>query len=164
MLINPDQVRAQIDALKLRYPDLFADEDGWDLTLSSESDLDDLLAQLVAKEREAAAMAEAIRAHVDDLHMRRDRFKRRIEAAREMMLKFMQIAGVRKRELPAATLSVRAGGTKIIINDEASVPSTFCRIKSEPDKTAIKSYLEDGNSPNWASLVKGEDGITVRTR
>lgn len=164
MMINPEQVRAQIEALKLRYPDIFADEDGWDLTLSSESGLDDLLAQLVTKEREAAAMADAVIAQIDDLLARVDRFKLRSKAARDLMLKFLQIAGVRKRELPAATVSIRAGGTRVVINDEASVPSSFCRIKREPDKTAIKAHLEEGNSPNWASLVKGDESISMRFR
>jgi hypothetical protein len=164
MKINPEQVRAQIEALKLRYPDLFADEEGWDLTLSSESELDDILAHLVAKEREAAAMAGAIASQVVNLEARQARFERRSKAARELILKLLQSAGVRKRELPAATLSVHAGGTRVVINDEASVPSSFCRIKREPDKTAVKAFLEAGNTPNWASLVKGDEGLTVRFR
>lgn len=164
MMINPEQVRAQIEALKLRYPDLFADEDGWELTLSSESGLDDLLAQLVTKERAASAMAGAIAKQIADLEARQFRFELRSKAARDLMLKLLQVAGVRKRELPAATLSVRTGGTKVVINDESSVPDALCRFKREPDKIFVKAFLEAGNTPNWASLVKGDESISVRFR
>ena len=164
MRIDPNHVRAQIELLRYSYPGLFADGEDWELVLDSETDLDGLLNQLIAQERDAAAMTGAIATQIADLKARQCRFEQRSKAARDLMLKVMQAANVRKRELPAATLSIRNGSTRLVINDDESVPDDMCRIKREPDKAKIKDALMAGSTFNWAALVRGDDGLTVRVK
>ena len=164
MRLDPNHIRAHIESLRHSYPDLFADCEDWELVLDSETNLDDLLNQLIAQERDAAAMTGAIATQIADLKARQCRYEQRSKVARDLMLRVMQTANVRKRELPAATLSIRSGSTRLAINDEASVPDNMCRFKREPDKEKIKEALLSGQTFNWAALICGDDGLTVRVK
>lgn len=50
---------------------------------------------------------------------------------------------------------------KVVI-DEDAVPDEYCRIKREPNKTAIKEMLQSGVQTNWARLERGEDKLTYK--
>lgn len=54
------------------------------------------------------------------------------------------------------SFSVRATQDKTIIDDETKIPNEFLKIKTEPDKTAIKEALKSGKKFAWAHLEKGE--------
>ena len=57
--LDPTFVRAQIEALRVAYPDIADDEDQWLLTLESETDLREFLTLAVRRMR-----AKIGRAHV----------------------------------------------------------------------------------------------------
>ena len=80
------------------------------------------------------------------------------------MLKVLQAANLPKVELPEATLSIRNGSEKVVINDETSVPHEYCYVKYTPNKTRIKELLKSGTTLNWAALVIGEPTIAIRTK
>lgn len=54
------------------------------------------------------------------------------------------------------SFSVRATQEKTIIDDETQIPNEFLKIKTEPDKTAIKEAIKNGQTFEWAHLEKGE--------
>src|SRR5580765_8768669 len=111
--LDPIFVRAQIDALRVAYPDIADDEDQWLLTLESETDLREFLTLAVRRMRASEGLAAGAAAEVEELaapaKARQQRFERRSEAMRELMFKLMNQAELRKLELPLATLSIRAG-------------------------------------------------------
>ena len=37
-------------------------------------------------------------------------------------------------------------------------------MKYTPDKTKIKELLKAGTTLNWAALIQGEPGVTIRTK
>lgn len=163
-MLNPDHVRAQIEQVKLIYPDLITDDDAWDITLASETDLDAALNGLIAYEAEAAAMAGAMATRMANLEARQKRYERRSQAAREVIKRLLQTAGVRKRELPEATVSLAAARSRTVVLDCAAVPDDLCRIKREPDLTKIKAFIDAGNSPNWAVIQSGSETLNLRSK
>src|SRR5580765_7365025 len=132
--IDPIFVLAQIELLRLRYPQIWDDDDSLAITLEGETDLHEVLAAIVARICDAEEYAEADNKLINDLKERRDRFNTRYDAMRMLAMKLMNAAGVRKVVLPQKTLSIGAGPHKVIITDEAALPSNCLRIKREPDK------------------------------
>jgi hypothetical protein len=162
--IDPTFVLAQIELLRLRYPQIWDDDDTLEIVLESETDLNDALAAIVERMCEAEAFAIAINAVVNNLRDRRDRFNNRYEAMRTLVFKLMSSADVRKVELVQATLSIRAGQPKVIVTDEAALPIDCVRIKREPDKVAIKEHLARGEPVPGAELSNAEPTLAVRTK
>lgn len=162
MRLDPAIIEHQIANLKIAFPDLADDEDGWSITIESETELDDMLTKLIRMISDTNALGEGTQARVDELTARRNRFKRRIEAYRSLIFKLMQAAELTKRELPEATLSIRAGTQKVIIADESLIPVTLC--ESTPNKTKIKEALTNGESVPGASLSNAEPTLSVRVK
>ena len=83
---------------------------------------------------------------------------------RALAFKVLVQAGVKKLELVAATLSIRAGQPRVIITDEARLPEQFVRIKREPDKHLIASHLKAGERVEGAELSNSEPTLAVRVK
>jgi hypothetical protein len=164
MNLDPAIIKLQIDNLRLQFPELESDEETWLLSLESETDLDGFLAKLVDRLDEESALAGGLAGMIAQWEVRLARYEARQKRLRMMALVMMQAAGVKKKELPTATLSVSKGREKVVINDDASVPDGYCRFKREPNLTMIKEMLagKDAEPVNWAALVQGEPTLTVR--
>lgn len=162
--MNLALVRQQIDNLLLLYPELAEDEFLRADMVEGSTDAHDFLRMLERRRQEAQCMVDALEDNFTQLRERQMRLERRVEAMRAMMLKVMETAALRKVQLPEATISIHNGKEKLIINDEASVPKEFCYVKYTPNKTAIKELLKAGAPCNWAAIVQGEPGVTIRTK
>lgn len=88
--------------------------------------------------------------------------KSRMEAHRKMMHAVMDAIGVKSKKLPEATISVSSGRVSLQLADDFSPPQGYYRTKIEPDKAAIKSALEAGETMPGAELVTGNPILTVR--
>lgn len=164
MNLHPDLVRRCVANLLLQHPELFDDEEARSLSIESETPAIDYLHTIEHRRREADMMAGAIAAQIAQLELRQERFVRQEKACRDIALKIMNEAALTKLVLPEATYSVRAGQQKLIIKDEDAIPIDFCRIKREPDKTAIKTAMMNGWSPPWAELSNAEPSLSVRVK
>lgn len=163
MRLDPAVVRQQLEQLKLLYPELVADDDAWGLTLESETDLTALLTMAEESRQEAAAWAAGIATRIAELGIRQQRYERREQAMRVLIFKFLKAAEVPKIELAIATLSIRKGGSKLVIPDDTAVPDEFCKVTRTPDKVLIKDALKSV-SFNWAALETGPESIAIRTK
>ena len=161
-MLRPDQVRIQINDIKLSYPELTEDADMLADVLEGQTDLFEVLRLLVNQDQEARLLAEAVQDSIDAMVSRKQRFKRRSEALRGMMQNLMDDAGQRKLELPEATLSVRNVPGKVIIISEDELPDGCVRIKREPDKTAIKERITSEGGCPGATMSNGSETISVR--
>ncbi len=159
---DPQIIRLQIEQLLRQFPEL--QEDDVPLALESETDAIEYLRSIERIRQDAVAMAKSVDLVMDDLKVRRDRFERRDEAIRQLMLQMLQAANLRKLELPECTLTVRNGSPKVIVTDEAAIPETFIRIKREPDKAGIKTALQDGTPVPGATLSNAEENLAIRTK
>jgi Siphovirus Gp157 len=162
--LDPTFVRAQIEALRVSYPQIADDEDRWLLTLESETRLPEFLAVAVNRMQDADAKIEGIGDLIAELKARCDRFEQRSDAMRGLMFKVMQAAEVRKIELAAATLSIRAGQPRVIITDETRLPPNCVRIKREPDKVMIRELIDQGVPVAGAEISNSEPVLSVRIK
>jgi hypothetical protein len=132
-------------------------------TLDGQTDALDILDQLIAQDRDAAALATAIKAQISDLTARKARMEARSRAAKAAMLTLLDAVGARKIERPAATVSRRSGSASVVITDETAVPSQLCQIRKVPDKKAIKAQIDAGEDVPGAEIKIGADGVTLRS-
>jgi hypothetical protein len=165
--LDPTFVRAQIELLRITHPGIWDDGDEQLLAdmLEAETGLFEFLMTLMRRALvDDAAVVRGSDAIVTEFRERRDRYERRIEAARTLAFKLMQQANVRKIELPIATLSIRAGQPRVIITDEAALPENCIRVRKEPDKIAIKEQLAHGEPVPGAELSNSEPVLSVRVK
>lgn len=164
MRIDVATLRRQVEALKASYPELEEDETLFADTIEGETDVYEVLADLVRREQSAKHQAKAVYAYCESLQARAARFERQQEAARELIKRVMDAAGLRKAPLPEATLSVSAGRPKLIITDLAAIPAEFTETVTEtrPDKAAIKEALQTGKAVDGAILSNAEPVLSIR--
>ena len=164
MRIDPQIVHHQITNLIVAYPELADDGDSWSMALASETELDEMLTRLIVMIGDSQTLIDGTMIRMDELEARRDRFRRRIEAYRSLMFKLMDAADVRKRELPLATVSVRAGTPKVIVTDDTQLPDSVCKIIRKPDLTKIKEFLSVYGPITGAEMSNGEPSLAIRTK
>jgi hypothetical protein len=163
--LHPDIIRAQIAQLRLAYGELEQDDEAWLASLESETSLTELADKLIDRERECAALAGGCAQREIELAERRKRFEDQSKRIRGVLLALLQAANVRKLERPEATISIRAGGEKVEIPDDAAVPDQFCTIKKIPNKTLIKELLlNTAAKPNWAMLNRSPETLSMRVK
>jgi hypothetical protein len=163
--LDPVFVRAQIDLLRVRCPEIDDDDDKLRVDmLEAETDLHEFLDAVIARKQWAEEFAETIGRLIEKNKIRLARHERIAEAMRETAHKIMDHAGVRKFVLPRATLSIRAGMPKVIVTDEAALPPDCVRVRTEPDKIAIKEHLARGEPVPGAALSNSEETLAVRDK
>ena len=162
--LDPTFLRTHIEALRHTHPQIANEEDQWLLTLESETELHEFLARVVARMQDTDAKIEGIGNLIANLKARCDRFEQRSDAMRALAFKVLVQAGVKKIELAAATLSIRAGQPKVIITDETALPPNCVRIRTEPDRIAIKEQLMRGEQIPGAEMSNAEPTLAVRVK
>jgi len=159
------EARRAAEALRAEYPDAEADADLWDSSVESLTDALDVADWLVARALDREALADAAKARADAMKARAERFARAAKGAKAAALAILDAAGVRKRERPEFTVTVRAGQPAVVIVDAAALPPALLRQPPpEPDKAAIKAALMGGAAVPGAALSNATPFLTVRTR
>lgn len=141
----------------------FDAETFWD-TLDGETDALDLMDHILVSMQEDEAMAVAIKAQVDELAARQRRIAARAAAKKKSLGAILDATGQKKAERPRGTVSRLAGRLSVQITDEAAVPTQLCKTVVTPDKAAIKAQIDAGEEVPGASLVRGEDTVSVRVK
>lgn len=154
----------EIEALIAEYPELADDEQLRADMLEGETSIDDVLTRIVRREREAQAFAGGIKSEMDDLASRLVRYERRGQAMRDLAMRVLSAADLSKKELPIATLSVRAGQPKVVVIDEDAIPDSYFRFSRSPDKTRIKDAIKAGEPVPGAVLSNGEPSLSLRVK
>lgn len=165
MQLDPRVIRQQIDNLKLAFPSLVEDDEAWQMSLESETDVNEFLANLVRKIDDTKALVIGTKDRFEELKARKDRFEYRIEALRELASKIMYEAEIAKIELPEATISLRAGTQQLIGDaDPASLPDELCKVSRTIDRTAIKGALKAGQTVPGFQLSNSPPSLTIRIK
>lgn len=144
------------------YPELAEDDELRADTIEGETDAYRVLGKIVAIERDANSMVLAIGERAKELAARKDRYTRRKDAMRVLLLRLLKAANLNKVSLPEATVSIGKGRAGVEIVDEALLPDNVVKLKREPDKTAIKAALDAGEDVPGAVLREGQPSVTVR--
>lgn len=161
--LDADNVRRQVEAMLLEFPELREDEQLRLDSIEAETEATEILDRLVGYVRDAETMEAATADRIGKLKARKDACERRADGYRQLIHRIMDAAGIRKMQLPEATLSIRPAGPAVRVLDEAAIPDEFWRVKREPNKTAIKAALLDGVAVPGVTLSNSADTLSVRT-
>lgn len=157
-------LRAEIDAILSRYPELF-DDDEWRLeVLDAETDMVPLVSRLLKRKLDADTMVSAIKERKAEIAERQARYERQSEGFKSLIKSVMIAADLDKLTLPDATVSITKPRITVEITDLDAIPQGYAKFEKKPDKTAIKAALEAGNEIPGAALGLSDEGLMVRTR
>lgn len=134
-------------------------------TLEGETNLHEALLLIAESALDDETMANAITERIKGLQERKSRAEVTAEHKRALIIMAMERAGLKSVKGPAATLSVRDVPPKVIIDDEAAIPSTFF-VPQDPrlDKKAVTEALREGRQVPGASLSNGGVSLTIRVK
>jgi len=161
-----ERLHQQIANLYLQFPELVEDDEVLRVdTLEGATNMDELLTAIVRGIEDAKALHAGTEQRLDELEARQKRFKMRIEFLRAMILKIMDHAKIKKRELPEATLSIRASQQKLIGDpDPDTLPDDLCKITREADRAKIRAHLLTGGEVEGFALSNAEPSLAVYVR
>jgi len=153
-------------ALLLNIKDVVEDDaEMIETAIEGETNLKEAISAAVDRISECKAHALALESREKDLSDRRQRFLDQAERIRASILVAMGQAELRKLELPQATLSVRGLAPKVVVTDEALIPSKFWKAQDPKlDKKAILDALKAEETVLGAELSNGGETLSIGMR
>jgi chaperonin cofactor prefoldin len=134
-------------------------------TLEGATELPEMLAALVRQAVDCEDQSEAIGTRVKTMQARAARLETKAQSLRVSIAWALQEAGMKRipaDALPEMTVSLSAGRAPLVIPNDGEVPVEFCRIKSEPNKTAIREAIERSGAQSWAFFGNARPTLKVR--
>ena len=134
-------------------------------TLEGETELHEALLVVADRIQETEALAKGLKAHIADLGQRKSRLERTAETLRNIVLSTMDTANPDTITGPHVTLSRGRVAGKLIVSDEAQVPSDYWKPQDPVlDKKALTAALKDGADVPGAELSNGGISLTMRVK
>lgn len=160
-----DTLRQQIEAILREYPDLADDEILRADMLEGETDIRELVTSVNRMIEDAKALREGTQARLDDLLARKGRFQQRVDFGRDLILKILEAAQIRKLELPEVTASIKNNPQQLIGDpDVNALPDELVKVTRSPDKTKIKDALVRGLVVPGFTLSNAPPSLTLRVK
>ncbi len=154
----------RIQALHAEIPELEDDEELKTDMIEGETNAFSILDRAIDRIRHEQFLQEAIEQRKREMSVRHIFSQRRETFWRRIVMKVMDMAGIRRAQLAEATLSVSSSPQSVIITDETLIPAEFWRIKREVDKDAIRKEIRDGGVVLGAQLSNKEDHLVVKSK
>lgn len=165
-LANPilaaEDVMREINALMADYPQLAGDEELFRDMLEGNTRFNEIMDRLLSDMRDNETLAEASAQRIGKIRERQTRLTHRVQFYRGLMHRLLTLTGLKSVALAEAKVSVVNSPEKVIITDENAIPDALCKITKEPNKTAIKNAIKNGQYVPGASLSNGGTTISVR--
>lgn len=91
-------------------------------------------------------------------------YRRKADRLREMVLRSMQVSGVRRLAGDAFEYCMAKNPSRVEIVNQDMIPEQLLRKKLtvEPDKAMIRKAIESGVEVSGAKLVDGEDRVSIK--
>ena len=151
-------------AIKAGIEDLTDDTDAIRDTLEGETQLHELISDVISSIGDDNALLDAIGDRIDNLKVRKERFKHRIEQKKAMIYQAMTIADLPKIETETATVSKRKIARKAVVTDESMIPTEFFdQGKPKLNRTRLNNALKEKRDIAGAELDNGGETIAIRT-
>ena len=151
------------EELKAQYGDI--DDETLRDTLEGISELPDVIKEVVRSSLDDETMMSALKARVEDMQARLDRFKLRAEKKRDLICWAMGHAGIDRLNAEDFSVSLRHGPQRLEIIDEAQIPCEYLvPLSPRLDRTALLSTLKQGAIVPGVILAYGQPHISVRVR
>jgi len=169
-MINDNILRSEVshylilaDNLKERYGEL--DDETLKDTLEGISDLPEAVAAVIRSSLDDEAYILGLKSRLDDLQARLSRLRDRYEKKRALARWAMVEADLDKVMAADLSVSLRKGGEKLEVIDEARVAEAFFVPQpAKLDRKGLIEALKRGEMVNGALLVIAEPTISVRVR
>lgn len=158
-------VKTQIERLKINFPDMLADAELLAGMIEGETDFNRVVERVTDRVLDADTMAEAIDLRIKNLRERKERFERRSAGYRSVVMGLMKAAGLKKHQLPEATLSIPKAATRVNVYDVGALPQGSFKLVREPAAAAaLRAMIEaDPNFPG-ARIDTSPETLVVRTK
>lgn len=163
--IDATVVRSRIDALKGSFPELVDDMELLAGMIEGETDFERVMDRLANAYEDAKSLQDAAMLRSRELQDRAKSFEGQAGGYRALIFDLMRAAEQTSVRLPTATLSVRKGLQRVVVDDEARLPQGMVRIERKPILSAIGEALEAGDDLDGiAHLETGPEGLTIRVK
>ena len=141
------------------------DEEGVGILIEGETTLAEAVSAALVEAAGAEAAAKATGELIQALESRQWRQLARAERIRSRIAQALGSLGLRKLVTPAGTVSLVAAPARVIVTDEAAVPSWWWveKVTRSLDKAGIRKTLLLGEPVPGATLSNRADTIRVRT-
>lgn len=157
-----DALRLEIENLIRAFPEIAEDEVLRADMLDGETSISDVLTDLIRMGEDARTMRDATKTRQDELKARAERFGRRMEFTRALMLSILNTAGLRKIELPEGTVFLRNNAPSLVGEPDADkLPDDLVKIERKADRTKIKEALKAGRELEGLALSNSPPSIVV---
>lgn len=148
-------------------PDLEIDEQFKLSTLEGETQLMELVSELLSGNEDDEGMIAQVECQIDTRKERIARFERRVEARKSAVISLMDCARITKLPLPEATVSLRTLSPRPKVIDADQLPDEFVTIAivRKPNTDAIKEAFEAGKPlPPGVVITNGGASLSVRRK
>lgn len=153
------QLAAEYRALADRLHDLDLPDEVIADTLEAESgDMIEKGTNVAKVVRNIEAMADQIKQAEKQMAERRKALENRASRLKSYLHSNMEIAGISKIESPWFVISIKKNPASVVVDDESEIPDDYMReipARFEPDKTIIKSALQEGYQVPGCHLAHG---------
>ena len=153
--------RQLIEQIRADYPD---DEDLLHDMVEGETDLFRIMDWIANKIGEDDAAINAIKRYQDELGQRAGRLAKRIDSNRARLAGTLDVLGMKKLELPTATLSMRNNKPSMVIDDQGMIPDTYFESVPKLDRAFLRKDLEAGAEIPGAHMSNAEPSLTIRRK
>lgn len=167
------RLRVQTEAAR-KLLDVLRDEgaaDDEDLradAIEGETDLHEAISSVIDAMDEDDILIAGGKAKIDDIAARVTAAEKRNETRKAAIEQAMMAAEISNVTLPSATVFVSKRKPKLVIQDEADIPSEFFVEQERPapklDKKALQSALTDGRAVPGAILDNGSVSLSIRRK
>jgi hypothetical protein len=131
--------------------------------IEGETNLIETITAVVHRINEISAHKDAIKDYVGRVKSRLERLERQEELLRTALNSAMTIAGLKKLELPTATLTMKATAPSLVITEEADIPAQYWKPQAPKlDKKLLTDALKDKQDVAGAVLSNGPPTLQIR--
>jgi len=163
--MNPQviiQTQAAVAALLADFPELAEDERLRADVVEGETAFNDVLRCLAIEAKTAKGYQKGLAETIDGLESRKARLSEREKKIRNTIMLLMDVANLRKVPLPEGGLTITRKAARALPPDDVNIlPDEFCRIRREPNMTAINAALAEGRHVPGVIMSNGSDVLRI---
>jgi len=130
--------------------------------VEGETDLFEAIEAALAEIDQCDILASGLQSHILELQKRLSRIKNRAKAVRGLIDQAFQMAEIESHVFPTATITLKSVPAKLIVTDEAQIPSRF--FEPQPPKLDKKELTKAAKAGDVAGVTMSNGGKTIQIR
>lgn len=132
-------------------------------TLEGATSIHELIAEILRSALHDEALTSGLNEYLEKMKVRQIRFKKRSAKKRELALWVLQETNIPRMEFSDFTVSLRVAPQRVLIEDEALIPSVFKLPQpTKVNKASLSNALKNGNIIPGASLSRKCKTLSLR--